>query len=148
MSENSGEQAQAGIEAAAAGGESLLGLAMLGKTAAALGLILAILFLAAAALRRWGPYQRRRGGQLKVIDSTMVGPKERISIVQVKDTWLVLGIGNGRVDMLHSMPADPDAATGAPDTQSPPLFEAGDSFGTRFAKALKRNAGMDGRRGS
>ncbi|SDN87452.1 flagellar protein FliO/FliZ [Halomonas shengliensis] len=145
MNENAGDQAQAGIEAAAAGGESLLGLAMLGKTAAALGLILAILFLAAAALRRWGPYQRRRGGQLRVIDSTMVGPKERVAIVQVKETWLVLGVGNGRVEMLHSLPADSESPA---EGDQAPLFADGDSFGTRFAKALKRNAGLDRRRGS
>ncbi|MFP4137049.1 MAG: flagellar biosynthetic protein FliO [Halomonas sp.] len=144
MSENRGEEAQAGLEAAASGGESLLGLAMLGKTAAALGLVLAILFIAAAAIRRWGPYQRRRGGQLRVIDSTLVGPKERVAIVQVKETWLVLGVGNGRVEMLHSLPADHAAEDEDP---SRALFEPGDSFATRFAKALKRNAGLGGRRG-
>lgn len=145
MSENSGEQIQAGIEAAAAGGESLLGLAMLGKTAAALGLILALLFLASAALRRWGPYRRHTGGQLRIIDSTLVGPRERVAIVQVKETWLVVGVGNGRVEMLHSLPAEPDAAG---NQGSSPLFEDDDSFGTRFTKALKRNAGLDRRRGS
>lgn len=145
MNENAGEQVQSGIEAASAGGESLLGLAMLGKTAAALALILVILFLAAAVLRRWGPYQRRGGGQLRVIDSALVGPRERVTIVQVKETWLVIGVGNGRVEMLHSLPAEP----GAPESHdSPPPFEAGDSFGTRFAKALKRNAGLDHRRDS
>ncbi len=140
MNETADEQARAGLEAAAAGGDSLVGMAMLGKTAAALALILVILLVAAAVLRRWGLPHQRQGRQLRMVASTAVGPKERVVIVQVKDTWLVLGVGGGRVSKLHSLPAE--EASAPPEGAG---FEAGDGFRTRFAKALKHNAGLGGR---
>src|SRR5690554_3251084 len=90
-----------GIEFAAAGSESLIGMAMLGKTAAALGLIFAILFIGATLVRRWGGRYHRQAQHVAVVGSTAVGAKERVVVVQVEDTWLVLGVGGGQVSRLH-----------------------------------------------
>ncbi|MDI5922807.1 flagellar biosynthetic protein FliO [Halomonas sp. LR5S13] len=144
MTEATSEQSQAGLDAAVSGGEALIGMATLGKTAAALGLILVIILVAAAVLRRWGLPHQRHGRHLRVVGSTAVGTKERVVIVEVEHTWLVLGVGGGQVSKLHDMPA-PDEHP-EPSPSGGPGFEAEDSFKTRFAKAVRHNAGL-GRRG-
>lgn len=144
MTEAIPEQPQAGLDAAVSGGESLIGMATLGKTAAALGLILVIILVAAAVLRRWGLPHQRHGRHLRVVGSTAVGTKERVVIVEVEHTWLVLGVGGGQVNKLHEMPAPDEHRESV--TPGGPGFDAGDAFGTRFAKAVRHNAGL-GRRG-
>lgn len=143
MTEATSERAQAGLDAAVSGSETLIGMATLGKTAAALGLILVIILVAAALLRRWGLPHQRHGRHLRVVGSTAVGTRERVVIVEVEDTWLVLGVGSGQVNKLHDMPA-PDEPR-ASDRSVGPGFESEDSFATRFAKALRHNAGINRR---
>ena len=41
---------------------------------------------------------------LKVISGVAVGQRERIVLVEVNDTWLVVGVAPGQVRTLHSMP--------------------------------------------
>ena len=140
MSDNASDAPQSGIEAAISGGDSVIGLSMLGKTAAALGVILVIILVIAALLRRSNLVQSSGRGRLKVVGSTAVGTRERVVIVEVRDTWLVLGVGSGRVNKLHDMPAPDNDQAGEIKTGT--TFEAEDSFATRFAKALRRNAGL------
>lgn len=128
------------LDIASSGSDSLIGMATLGKTAAALALILVIIFMVAMAVRRWGPLKHQRGRHVKVVGSTPVGPKESVVIVEVEDTWLVLGVGSGNVNKLHEMPVATSTETPAP--RGGAGFESGDSFGTRFSKALKHNAGL------
>ncbi|WP_373184031.1 flagellar biosynthetic protein FliO [Halomonas campaniensis] len=134
------DAAGGGLEAVTTGGDALIGMATLGKTAAALALVVLIILAASAVLKRVGVSRQRHGGRLQVVGATAVGQRERVVIVQVEQTWLVLGVGGGQVSKLHELPAPADApaepaAVGAG-------FEAGDSFATRFAKALKHNAGV------
>lgn len=77
------------------------------------GLLQVILGLALVLLLLWGSLyllkrlQTSRGvgaGQIKVIGGTAVGPRERVVLVEVGDTWLVLGVAPGRVNSLHSLP--------------------------------------------
>ena len=51
-------------------------------------------------------------GPLKVVATTSVGPRERVVVVEVDGTWLVLGVGGGNVRLLHTQ-AKP-AAEGTP----------------------------------
>ncbi|TDO16784.1 MULTISPECIES: flagellar biosynthetic protein FliO [Halomonas] len=143
MSAATPEQSQAGLDAAVNGGEALIGLATLGKTAAALGLILVIIFVAAAILRRWGLPHQRPGRHLRVVGSTAVGAKERVVIVELEHTWLVLGVGAGQVNKLHEMPAPEEPI--ATKSSGGPGFDEGDSFAARFAKALRHNVGISQR---
>ncbi|MBN7795836.1 flagellar biosynthetic protein FliO [Parahaliea mediterranea] len=126
----------AALPGAAAGGEAIIGLATLGKTAAALALIIALIFLCAALIKRLGPGRGGRPGALRVVTSTAVGTRERVVVVEVEGTWLVLGVASGQVNKLHSLPA-PESG-GAPGERAAPA-EGG--FPARFAQALKHNAG-------
>ena len=44
----------------------------------------------AGVLRRFGPAQMGPGGVMRVIGGVMIGPRERLVLVEVNDTWLVL----------------------------------------------------------
>ncbi|QFU00125.1 Flagellar protein FliO [Halomonas sp. THAF5a] len=133
----------ADLDAVVAGGESLIGMATLGKTAAALALILVIILVATAVLRRWGLPHQRHGRHLRVVGSAAVGTKERVVIVEVEGSWLVLGVGGGQVNKLHDLPAPVDA--GQDTSPGGPGFAPGDAFATRLAKAIRHNAGLGGR---
>ena len=43
-------------------------------------------------------------GAVKVVGTTAVGPRERVVVVEVEDTWLLLGVGGGNVRLLHTLP--------------------------------------------
>lgn len=131
--------ASAGGLDAVATGDTLIGLATLGKTAAALALIVVIIVVASAVLKRVGVNRQAHGGRLRVVGGTSVGNRERVVIVQVEETWLVLGVGGGQVSKLHELPAPAPAGE---TTGGGPAFGEGDSFAARFAKALKHNSGL------
>lgn len=50
-------------------------------------------------VRRYLPGVGKQG-VVKVIGATMVGPRERVVVVEVDDTWLLLGVGAGQVRLL------------------------------------------------
>lgn len=43
-------------------------------------------------------------GVVKVVGSTAVGARERVVVVEVDRTWLLLGVGGGNVRLLHTLP--------------------------------------------
>ncbi len=55
-------------------------------------------------LRRFSPGQSGAQGVVKVIGGVMVGPRERVVVVEVGDTWLLLGVAGGQVNNLHTLP--------------------------------------------
>ncbi len=74
-------------------------------------LVLATIGIVAWLVKRFAILPTNASGVLKVIATTGVGQRERVVIVEVGNTWLVLGVASGRVNMLHSMDkASPDKA--------------------------------------
>jgi flagellar protein FliO/FliZ len=66
------------------------------------GLLLALVWL----LKRMGiGNQQRRGGFYKVLATSALGPREKIVLVEIGDTWLVLGMTSNSINTLHTMPA-------------------------------------------
>ena len=122
------------------GAANVGGLAAMGKVAFALLVIVGVIFLCAWLIRRWGPGGGSLGQRIKLIAAKAVGTKERVVIVEVEGTWLVLGVTAGGISKLHELPAD--AAAPAPKG---PIGPAGDTFAKRFAAALKQNLGGGGR---
>jgi flagellar protein FliO/FliZ len=49
-------------------------------------------------------------GAVKVVGSTAVGTRERVVVVEVEGTWLLLGVGGGNVRMLHALPKPADSS--------------------------------------
>ncbi|QGW83956.1 flagellar biosynthetic protein FliO [Variovorax paradoxus] len=102
--------------------------------------VLGLIFLCAWAARRFG-LQRLGGGQfVKVVSSAMVGQRERVVVVEVGATWLVLGVTSSQVNTLHSMPAQAVPATlGA--TASVPDPRLAGAAGL-FAQKLRDSLGL------
>ncbi|ALX10387.1 flagellar biosynthesis protein FliO [Burkholderia cepacia JBK9] len=125
-----------------------LGIGAVLQTLVGLAVVIGLVFACAWLARRFGFQPARRGGPLKVVSSVAVGTKESATIVEIGDTWLVLGVAPGNVRLLHTLPAGSAAATatagsapadaaagGAPSDGSLP-----GTFGSRFRDALAGEA--------
>ena len=77
-------------------------------------LVLATIGLVAWLLKRFAILPTTASGVMKVIATTGVGQRERVVIVEIGNTWLVLGVASGRVNILHSM--DKTSLDNAEDT--------------------------------
>ncbi|WP_304166239.1 flagellar biosynthetic protein FliO [Lonsdalea britannica] len=69
------------------------------------GILLFILLLAWLAKKLGVTPQARNNQMMKVISSCPVGQREKVVIVEVDDTWLVLGVTAQQVTQLHTLPA-------------------------------------------
>ncbi len=67
-------------------------------------LVLAAVVMVAWVLKRINLPQQGAASALKVISGVAVGQRERVVLVEVNDTWLVVGVAPGQVNALHSMP--------------------------------------------
>jgi flagellar protein FliO/FliZ len=96
-----------------------------------LGLIMVLAAMAAFFwfLRRFSPGQSGAQGAVKVVGGVMLGPRERLVVVEVGETWLLLGVGGGQVSTLHTL----SRPEGFADTANAPL----PSHLPRFADKLK-----------
>ncbi len=43
-------------------------------------------------------------GAVKVVGTTAVGTRERVVVIEMDGTWLLLGVGGGNVRLLHTQP--------------------------------------------
>lgn len=71
-----------------------------------LSLTLVVLLLIGSLylLKRISGPRGAAAGLLRVVSSTAVGTRERVVLVEVGDTWLVLGVAPGSVTPLHHLP--------------------------------------------
>lgn len=76
------------------------------QTTLGLLFVLGLLFALVWLLKRFGVGNaQRRGGFYKVLATSTLGPREKIVLVEVGDTWLILGMTSNSINTLHSMPA-------------------------------------------
>ena len=112
----------------AAGDKAPVGVGGLLQVILALGFVLALIVGLAWVLRRLGAVPQAGTGVLKVVGGISVGQRERIVLVQVGDTQLVVGIAPGEIRTLHVL--DKPIAI-------PPAPSGGD-FAQRLASAMRR----------
>ena len=67
-------------------------------------LVLAAVALVAWIMKRINLPQHGAASLLKVISGVAVGPRERVVLMEVNDTWLIVGVAPGQVRTLHTMP--------------------------------------------
>ncbi|MFV8781607.1 flagellar biosynthetic protein FliO [Microbulbifer sp. SA54] len=127
--------------ASATGGESVIGLAMLGKVAGVLLALIALILLCAWLARRLAPglAQANGGPQLNIVASKALGTREKVVVLQVEDQWLLLGVGGGQINHLHTLPARTPTEKGTAAATNT------GSFAERFARALGQNLGGRGK---
>lgn len=66
--------------------------------------VISLLFASLWLLKRLSAPRGQAAGLLRVIAGTAVGPRERVVIVEVAGTWLVLGVAPGQVSTLAEIP--------------------------------------------
>lgn len=85
-------------------------------------LVLAMLYAFFWLLRRFGPGQAGVQGVVKVVGGVMLGPRERLVVVEVQDTWVLVGVASGHVSALHTL-AKPDGVEAPSQPVGPPFAD-------------------------
>lgn len=101
-------------------------------------MVLGLIFACAWLARRFGLQRFGGGGQVvKVVSSASVGQRERVVVVEVSGTWLVLGVTSSQINTLHSLPAQslPQASAAEPAT-----FKPIDLFAQKLRESLTGKA--------
>lgn len=125
-----------------------LGVGAVLQTIVGLVVVIGLVFGCAWLARRFGLQPGSRSGLVKTIGGASLGGKERVAVVEIGDTWLVLGAAPGNVRLLHTMPAGSIAVDAIGNTQAGTPGATGSSsaagstglpgsFGQRFRDALK-----------
>ena len=69
-----------------------------------LGVVLALVFFSLYLLKRLAAPRGAAAGLLRVVAATAIGPRERVVVLEIGDTWMVLGTAPGSVTALTQMP--------------------------------------------
>ena len=117
--------------------DSVMNLALLGKTALALAVVLGCVLVFGWLARRVGSRPLAPGKLMRVVSSTGLGQREKVVIVEVRGQWLVLGVTAQQVTALAQMDA--------PEPELEAVVVPGDNFAERLAVALKHNFKRKGR---
>ena len=126
-----------------------LGVGAVLQTVFGLVVVIGLVFACAWLARRFGLQPGgSRGGLMKTVGGASLGGKERVAVVEIGDTWLVLGAAPGNVRLLHTMPAAGSTSsrhlitTGRSRTDRVTGTALPGSFGQRFREALERRSGQ------
>ncbi len=95
-----------------------------------LGVVLLVIVALAWLARNVLRFQPTVRGQLRILGGLSMGTRERVVLVQVGETQLLLGVAPGRIQALHVL--EHPISTAA-DEPSPPA-----GFSDQLARALKR----------
>jgi flagellar protein FliO/FliZ len=93
-------------------------------------IVLGLILGAGWLLRRINP-TARSGSLIKVISAASVGQKERVVLVELNGSWLLLGVAPGQVNLLQSLPKAPQSID--------EVGVGGASFIDRLKEATKRH---------
>ena len=96
-------------------------------------LVLVIIIAIAWLLKRFAIIPTTTTGPIKIVSAASVGQRERVVIVEVGDTWLVLGVAPGKVNTLHSM----EKSTSNSNDKT--LKIAGGQFSEELDKSISKN---------
>ncbi|KMZ12837.1 Flagellar biosynthesis protein FliQ [Candidatus Burkholderia humilis] len=117
-----------------------LGVGAVLQTLFGLLIVIGFVFGCAWLARKLGYQSGKKGGVVKVVGGASLGNKERVAVVEVGDTWLVLGAGPGNVRLLHTMPAGSAEADGIAEKTGTDTQTLPGNFGQRFRDALSSEA--------
>ncbi|OIQ93326.1 flagellar protein FliO [mine drainage metagenome] len=96
-----------------------------------LGVVLLLLFVSLYLLKRLTAPRGSAAGLLRVVAGTAVGTRERVVVLEVDDTWLVLGVTATNITPLTQLPR----------RQVPPTAASSKDFGGWLKQVMdRRNA--------
>jgi flagellar protein FliO/FliZ len=73
----------------------------------ALGLVIGLVVALGFAMKRINSGSFKSGGEIKVVASTFLGPKERILLLQVRDRQILIGANPQGIRALGEFPVPP-----------------------------------------
>jgi flagellar protein FliO/FliZ len=85
-----------------------------------LAVVIGLLFASLWLLKRLSAPRGEAAGLIRVVAGTAVGPRERVVILEVGSTWMVLGVAPGQVSALAEIPR----INLAPNAKTPPSGHA------------------------
>ncbi|WP_114193457.1 flagellar biosynthetic protein FliO [Edaphovirga cremea] len=96
---------------------------VLTQVGSALGGILLLILFAGWLFRRLGfAPQRKNSALLKVTASCQVGQRERVVVVEIDNTWLVLGVTAQNITPLHTLTSPPTGLESTASREKPNDF--------------------------
>lgn len=100
-----------------------------------IGLVAVLLLIAGTAwvAKRFGVTRGGASNVLQVINSTSVGARERVVVIEVGESWLVVGVASGSVNTLMTLPRGEIRAT------TPSTFNAG--FAASLQQLIEKRRG-------
>lgn len=93
----------AAVPANAADAASSLSFAGMLQMLLGLGIVLALVLGMGWVMKRMAGHGLAGGTALRVVAAAAVGQRERVVVVEIGGTWLVVGVAPGSVSALHSM---------------------------------------------
>ncbi|EHQ51963.1 flagellar biosynthetic protein FliO [Ectothiorhodospira sp. PHS-1] len=112
------------------------GAAYLGQLVMGLILVIFAILVLGFMMRRMGGMHSGVSGELRVLGAVSLGARERMVLVQVGETQLLLGVAPGRVQTLHVLDAPVRTGEGVA-TQG----RHGGGFAERLRQAMGRQGG-------
>jgi flagellar protein FliO/FliZ len=70
----------------------------------ALVFVVILMFVGAWIFRKIGGLPAVKKNPIKVISGVRLGAREKVVVLEIADTWLVVGVANGQVNTLHTLP--------------------------------------------
>jgi flagellar protein FliO/FliZ len=105
----------------------------IGQVMLALVVVLAAVFVGAFLIKRMRGFTAGGANGIEVVAQASVGPKERVVIVRVAGSRLLLGVASGQVSLLQTLPFEPESTAPQP--------QPGVALTPRFAELLRRSLG-------
>jgi flagellar protein FliO/FliZ len=101
------------------------------RTIVGLVVVVATILLLAWVARRSGLSARPSGRAMRVVDSLALGPRQRIIVVEIENTWMLVGVTAGQMTLLHTLPAG--------QLEGPrPAVTLASTFAGKLGEALRR----------
>lgn len=94
--------------------------------------VLACIAFLAWLLRRTGRFQTTANGEMKIITSLALGPRERAVLLQVGDQQILLGVTSQHVQTLHILEA--------PVSTTNPKSNSNTNFAEKFQQVMQQRA--------
>ncbi|MFO7602901.1 MAG: flagellar biosynthetic protein FliO [Gammaproteobacteria bacterium] len=91
-------------------------------------LVLGVIFALAWVIRRMGQFAAPSNAQVRVLGGISIGQRERVVVIQIAETQLVIGVAPGQVNTLHVFDKPVLLNEGRP---------APESFAARLQAAIK-----------
>jgi len=131
--------AQAAEASAVHATPAISGAASLAQAGLGLFAVIALILGMAWLARRAGLMRQGPQGVMKVVGSTMLGARQRLVLVEIGDTWLVLGVSAGEIRTLHTLPAGHAGSPGSSGLPGSPRQTSASGFAEKLLRSMQEN---------